>query len=92
MNCDDWILDPLLKDIDKRKLLYIQKLFFESKNLSDKEKLPFFLALTARSKKEKIHFSDDETERIIQVLKKNCTNTELNQIDYILQQYKFSKK
>ena len=47
----DWMQDASLKNIDSSKLDFLQKLVFEMNSLSDKEKLPFLLALANRARK-----------------------------------------
>lgn len=92
MTTTNWMLDPAIQDIDSQKIQFLQMLFFEGNKLSEKERLPFFLSIAARAKKDKITFSDDEVERIVQVLKKNSTPQELKKIDQILQLFKNKNK
>ena len=49
-----WMNDKRIASIPKEKLDFLQKMFFESKNLSQKELMPFLMALAGRAKKEKI--------------------------------------
>ncbi len=84
----NWMQDPSLKDIPLVKLDFLQKLVFEMNQLSDKEKLPFLLALANRAQKEKITFSQEETEAIIAVLKQNSTPEEIRRMDMMLQRFK----
>lgn len=91
MATSNWMLDPEIQDIDSKKIQFLQMLFFEGNKLSEKERLPFFLSIATRAKKDKISFSDDEVERIVQVLKKNSTPQELKKIDQILQLFKNKK-
>jgi len=85
------MLDPTIQDIDSTKIQFLQMLFFEWNKLSDKERLPFFLSIAAKAKKDRISFSDDEVERIILVLKKNSTPQELKKIDQMMQLFKNKK-
>ena len=91
MSTTNWMLDPAIQDIDSTKIQFLQMLFFEGNKLSDKERLPFFLSIATRAKKDRISFSDDEVERIILVLKKNSTPQELKKIDQIMQLFKNKK-
>jgi hypothetical protein len=84
----NWMQDSTLKDIPLVKLDFLQKLVFEMNQLTDKEKLPFLLALANRAKKEKITFSQEETEAIIAVLKQNSTPEEIRRMDLMLQRFK----
>ena len=40
-----WMQEASVKDIPRKKLEFLQKLVFESKSLSQKELLPFLMAL-----------------------------------------------
>ena len=51
-----WMDDARIASIPKEKLLFLQKMFFESKSLSQKELMPFLMALAGRAKNEKISF------------------------------------
>lgn len=41
----EWMREPSLKDIPVDKLDFLQKMVFESKTLSQKELMPFLMAL-----------------------------------------------
>lgn len=79
-----WMKDPLLADIPLSKLEFMQKLVFDLQKLSEKERLPYLLALAGKVNKEKIRFSEDETQRIILVLKEHSTPEEVQKMDRIL--------
>lgn len=87
----DWMKDPTLSHIDKNKLQFMQKMFVESKDLTQKEMMPFFMALAMKSKKEKIHFTKEEADAIIAVLKANSSPQELTQMDRIMKMYQQKK-
>ncbi|MBO5292255.1 MAG: hypothetical protein J6B10_03625 [Lachnospiraceae bacterium] len=87
MEENSWMKDPSLADIDPKKLNFMQKMFLESRSLSQKEMIPFFMALAMKSKKENIHFTEDETNRIISVLKANSTPDELRKMDFIMKKW-----
>ncbi|MCL2052750.1 MAG: hypothetical protein FWG91_13645 [Lachnospiraceae bacterium] len=80
----EWMNDPLLKDIDKYKLEFLQTMVFESSNLSQNAMLPFLLAVMKRGQKKKLTFSDEEMETIITVLKKHSTADELEKINMVM--------
>lgn len=84
----NWMQDASLKNIDSSKLDFLQKLVFEMNSLSDKEKLPFLLALANRARKENISFSNEEMETIIAALKKYSTPEEVRKMDMMLQKFK----
>lgn len=88
MITDSWMNDTLLQDISKEKLMFLQKLAFESNNLDPKQRMPFFLSLAAKARQANISFTTDEMERIISVLKKNASPTEVAKMDQILKVYR----
>lgn len=79
-----WMQEPSVQEIPKHKLDFLQKLVFESKSLSQKELLPFLMALAQRSKEEKISFSTEEMNAIIDALKKYSTPDEINKMNQIM--------
>ncbi len=84
----NWMDDYDLRDIPKSKLDFLQKLVFEMNKLSQKEKLPFLLALANRMQSEKIQFTSEEVDLIITVLKKYSTTDEVQKMDLMLQKFK----
>lgn len=84
----NWMDDYDLRDIPKSKLDFLQKLVFEMNKLSQKEKLPFLLALANRMQSEKIQFTSEEVDLIITVLKKHSTTDEVQKMDLMLQKFK----
>lgn len=79
-----WMKDDRLQHIPESKLNFLQKLVFDTNHISDKEKLPFLLALANKAQKEKMQFNKDETLLIIDVLKDYSTKDELQKIDQLL--------
>ena len=79
-----WMKDDRLQHIPASKLNFLQKHVFDTNQISDKEKLPFLLALANKAQKEKMQFSKDETFLIIDVLKDYSTKDELQKIDQLL--------
>lgn len=86
----DWMNDKRIAHIEKNKLDFLQKLVFEMQQLSDKEKLPFLMALATSTKKKNISFSEEEINSIIEVIKEYSTPDELAKMDKILSM--FSKR
>ena len=79
-----WMQEPSLRDIPEEKLDFLQKMVFESKNLSQKELMPFLMALAQRSKTEKITFSQEEMDAIIEAIKKYSTADEITKMNQIM--------
>lgn len=91
MSDNSWMQDASIRDIEPKKLDFLQKLVFESEKLTSKERLPFFLAIANRSKQENINFTEEEVSRIITVLKKVSTPKEIAKMDQILRLFKEKK-
>lgn len=79
-----WMQEPDVRDIPQEKLDFLQKLVFESTKLTQKELLPFLMALAQRSKAEKISFSQEEMNAIIEAIKKYSSPEELKKMDQIM--------
>jgi len=86
-----WMQDARIADIPKAKLEFLQKIFFESKNLTQKEQLPFFMALAGRAKKEQISFSQEEINLIMDVIKDHSTPEEVAKINQTVKLFKSRK-
>ncbi len=84
---EQWINDPSLKGISRDRLDFLQKLVVDSGKISEKEKMPFLLALASKAKKNSIVFTSDETNRIISVLKKYSSPDEHARMDQLMQMY-----
>ena len=56
----NWMKEDCVQSIPKEKLHFLQKLVFESSSLSQKELLPFLMALAQKSREASISFSDTE--------------------------------
>ena len=79
-----WMAEPSLRDIPQEKLDFLQKMVFESRALSQKELLPFLMALAQRSRTANITFSTEEMNAIIEAIKKYSTPEELLKMNQIM--------
>ena len=86
-----WLSDERITNIPKVKLDFLQKIFFESKNLTQKEQLPFFMALAGRAKKDNISFSQDEINLIMEVIKDHSSPEEVAKINQTIKLFKNRK-
>ncbi len=86
-NQADWMKDDRIQNIDKSKLQFLQKLVFEMQKLSDKEKLPFLMALASSSRKKNISFSEEEIHMIIDVIKDYSSPEEFSKINRVLSMF-----
>ena len=83
----DWMKDSRIEHIEPVKLQFLQKLVFEMQQLSDKEKLPFLMALATSTKKKNISFSEQEVSQIIEVIKEYSSEEELSKMNKILSMF-----
>lgn len=81
---NDWIRDESLKDIDPYKLEFLQALVFESSSLKKEQMIPFLMAVAKRGQEKKVSFSDEEIERIVEVLRKQASPEELVKIEKVM--------
>ena len=92
MNESEWMEDARVASIPKEKLLFLQKMFFESKKLSQKELMPFFMALAGRAKKENISFNQQETDLILAVIRDHSSPEECKKTDQTLKLFAGKKQ
>ena len=90
-DANTWMNDPELINIAKNKLIFLEKMLFESKNHTGKELMPFFMSLAMKAKKENITFSEDEINSIIPVLKKYASEEEIKKMDQVIKMFKTRK-
>lgn len=76
----DWMKDPALADIDKNKLFFLEKLFFQGSKLTQKEMMPFLLSLSKQSRENNISFKRDEVQLIYSVLQKYSTPEDIEKM------------
>ena len=76
----DWMKDPALADIDKNKLFFLEKLFFQGSKLTQKEMMPFLLSLSKQSRENNISFQKDEIKLIYSVLQKYSTPEDIEKM------------
>lgn len=81
MNNNQWINDPVLANIDKAKLLFLEKIISQGSSLNQKEMLPFLLSFAKQGKSSNISFTKDEIQLIISVVQKYATPEELEKFE-----------
>lgn len=80
----EWMNDPALAGIDRKKLEFLQALVFESRGLQREQMLPFLMAVAKRGQADHITFSDEEIDTIVSVIKKESTEEEAATIDKMM--------
>lgn len=81
----EWMNDPLVKDIEEKKLHFLSNLVLGGKGKSQKEMLPFIMQQMKQAKAEKISFSAAEVSLVVTAIKNHSTPEELEQIEKIMQ-------
>ena len=84
MTNQEWMKDPRIAHIEPEKIHFLEKLVFQMQKLSDKEKLPFLMALATSSKNKKIAFDESEISQIIEVIKEYSSEEDLSKMNKIL--------
>ncbi len=87
-----WMSDSRLADIRPEKLSFLQKLFFDTQKLTEKERLPFFLSLATKSKTSSIQFSESELKLIMSVIRDYATPEEIKKMNQLSTLVKTNKK
>lgn len=87
-----WMSDPLVADIDSKKLDFLQSMVFETKGKSQKELIPFLMSLMKKGKASNISFSEQETAAIMAAIRTNSTPEELEQMNQFMNKAKTMQK
>lgn len=77
---NEWMNDPELKDMDRAKLEFLDKMFVQSSKIdrnNQKEMLSFLLSLNSLSRNNNISFEKEEVELIFKILEKRSTPDEI---------------
>lgn len=82
---NEWINNPMLNNIDPVKLNLIQKAAAQVSGKSGKELAPIMMALITSANRQKIQFSQEEINLILEILKEGKTKEEQDQIDKSIQ-------
>ena len=79
-----WMDDEQVKNIDPKKLNFLQKIFKEGQGKSQKEMLAYMMPMMRKAKQERLTFTSQEMQAAINAIKKHSTEEELKQINNIL--------
>ncbi len=79
-----WMSDSLVKDIPRKKLEFLSRMFTEGHGKSQKEMMAFMMPLMKKAKQENLTFTPQEMSAAIAAIKKYSSPDELKQIDKIL--------
>lgn len=88
----NWMQDNELSNISKEKLLLIHSFLTDTSKLTQKEMLNFVMGVLKKCKEQNIHFSKDEMEQIMSVVKKHASKDEISKIDKMMNMHTMMKK
>ncbi|MDE7416977.1 MAG: hypothetical protein K2N44_11905 [Lachnospiraceae bacterium] len=88
---NEWMNDPELKNIDRAKLDFLDKMFVQGASINSsgtqqerqKKMMAFLLSLSKLSKENNITFQKEEVELIFSVLKKYSTSDDIEKMQKI---------
>lgn len=83
MKDNDWIYDPVLKNIPQEKLHFLNALINASHSLTQKEMLPFLIAFEKKRKESNISFEHSELDCIIQAIRNHSTPEDLKMLELL---------
>lgn len=83
MEQEKWSDHPEIKKIDPRKLALLEEFLKQSESKSKDELIPFFIAASSKASSMGYAFSNDETDLILNILKKDMTETDKSRVDTI---------
>lgn len=84
MNQSEWMNDPLVSDIDRDKLQFLQTLVFESQNMSREQLIPFLMSVAQKGKSNNISFDDKEIDIIVTTLRKYSSPEDVAKINKLM--------
>ena len=76
---NEWINNPMLKNIDPVKLNLIQKAASQVSGKSGKDLAPIMMALITSANRQKIQFTQEEISLILEILKEGKSKEEQEQ-------------
>ncbi|MDR2042997.1 MAG: hypothetical protein LBQ15_01240 [Clostridium sp.] len=80
-----WMEDELVKDVDPRKLDFLEKFFMESQGKGQKELMAYLVPMMKKIKQENLTFTSQEMKAAVTAIKKYSTKEELDKINQILE-------
>ena len=83
-NKPDWMKDPLVKDIEEKKLQFLSELVLGGRGKSQKEAMPYMMQKMKQAKEDKISFSATDIQSVVTAIKNHSTPEELEQINNLM--------
>jgi hypothetical protein len=83
-NRPEWMNDKLVKNIDVKKLEFLEAMFSQVQGKSQKDLMTLVVPLMKKIKEENLSLTTQEMNAAINAIKKHSTEEEINKIDQIL--------
>ncbi|WP_099468427.1 hypothetical protein [Konateibacter massiliensis] len=84
MDSNQWMNNDAFKNIDAQKMMMLQQLMTQANGKGMNEMLPFLMAASRQSNSNGLNFTKEETQLIIEVLKKDMSQAEQERLAKIL--------
>lgn len=81
---NEWMNNPLLKNMDPAKLELIKMAASQTNGKSGKDLAPILMALITNANKKGIQFTPDEINMILEILKEGKSKEEQAQMDRMI--------
>ena len=84
MPIGNWKDDPVIIEMDEKKIAFLSKLFEESRGKNKDSLLPFLMSASGRAGKAGVEFTDRETAAIIKIWQQSMTPEEKARVRNLL--------
>lgn len=84
-NQPDWMSDPLVEHIPKKKLEFLGEVFRQGQGKNQKQLSAYLIPLLKKAREEHLTFTPDEMQAAFAAIKKHSTIEECEKIDQLLQ-------
>lgn len=81
---EDWKQNPRLSGMDPSKLAMLQMMADQGANKSAQEMMPFLMSAFSRGQSSGLHFSEDEVQTILEVLKAGKSPAEIAKLNKMI--------
>lgn len=83
-----WMEDELVKNIDQKKLNFLEKIFAEGQGRNQKDMMSYLMPMMRKAKQEHLTFTPQEMTAAVNAIKNHSTEEELSKIEKILEKSK----
>ena len=80
----EWMQDPLVEEIDEKKLQFLSELVEGGKGKSQREIMSFMMQKMKQAKADGLAFSSAEAGLLVEAIKRHSSKEELDKIDELM--------